>query len=88
MVGETDWQLSHGERGRLYVARARTFTYAKTGYLWEVAAVVGPIIKPGDFADSVLGHNKPDTLIFNDFESWLNMYFEQLSEEQKRKVRR
>jgi ATP-binding cassette subfamily B protein len=22
MVGETGWQLSHGERGRLYVARA------------------------------------------------------------------
>lgn len=50
-----------------------------------MAAVVDPIIKPGDFAVSVLGHNKLDTPIFNDLNSWHHNYFKKLSEEQKEK---
>lgn len=71
----------YGRYGKLHIGPK----YAKTGYLWEVVAIIDPVIKPGDFAVSVLGRKRPDTLIFNSFDDWHNGYFKRLSKEQQNK---
>lgn len=71
--------VGYGRYGNNYIGPK----YAKSGYSWEVVAIVDPIINPFTFKQSVLGKHKPQTYLFKSFNEWHNIYFKSLDEKQK-----
>jgi CRP-like cAMP-binding protein len=73
--------VGYGRYGNNYIGPK----YAKTGYPWDVAAIVDPTLTPQRFAVSVLGRGKPDTRLFRTFDEWHAGYFTRLGPEQQKR---
>jgi CRP-like cAMP-binding protein len=71
--------VGYGRYGNHYIGPK----YAKRGYPWNVVAVVDPLLTRSQFAVSVLGRSRPDTLLFRSFQDWYDGYFAQLAPDQR-----
>ncbi len=71
--------VGYGRYGKNYIGTK----YAKNGYSWEIVSIVDPIISKSLFADTILGHNQPQTYLFKSFRQWYDNYFKHLNNYQK-----
>lgn len=71
--------VGYGRYGNNYIGPK----YAKSGYSWEIAAIVDPRINSCIFERSVLGEHKPQTSLFQSFTEWYENYFTLLNDTQK-----
>lgn len=71
--------VGYGRYGSLHIGPK----YAKRGYLWDVTAIVDPLMDHDKYEITPLGNAKPDIGIYHSFEEWNESYFQQLSEEEK-----
>jgi hypothetical protein len=71
--------VGYGRYGNLHIGPK----YAKKGYLWNVKAIVDPLIKKAKYLHTPLGISQPDTLLLSNFENWNEKYFQVLPNEKK-----
>jgi CRP-like cAMP-binding protein len=73
--------VGYGRYGRLHIGPK----YATNSTLWNIAAIVDPLLTRPQYRVSRLGLTRPDVPIFATFDDWRHEYFDKLDDAAKAK---